>query len=100
MGFLIRTTFWFSLVLLMLPLDTGAGGETISALQTCFAAREAVSDVVGICQRKPEVCETGRAAMHTITVRAREGARIAFEMLDDKSALPDTETTTGGIPAR
>jgi len=48
--------------------------------------------------RKPEVCETGRTAMHTIAVRARETARIAAEMLDsgDGAALPDA-TTTGSV---
>jgi hypothetical protein len=91
MGFLVRMAFWFSLVLLVLPLD--AGGTA-----TFLAAREAVGDVTGICERKPDVCETGKSAMHTVGVRAREAARIAFEMLDDNFGEPDTATTTGGIP--
>lgn len=102
MGFLVKMAFWFSLVLLVLPLNTGEQpGEvpSVGAIQAFLAAREAVGDVTGICERKPDVCETGKSAFHTIGVRAREGARIAFEMLDDKFGEPDTATTTGGIPA-
>ena len=65
MGFLIKMAFWFSLVLLALPLDpAGTNGASVSPIQAFVAAREAVDDVSGICQRKPDVCEVGKAAMH------------------------------------
>jgi hypothetical protein len=83
MGFLIRMAFWFSLVLLALPLDTGTNGQSVSPIQAFFAAREAVDDVSGICERKPDVCEVGKAAMQTIGARARETARIAYGMLEE-----------------
>lgn len=83
MGFLIRMAFWFSLVLLVLPLDTGSNGNSVSPIQAFFAAREAVDDVSGICDRKPGVCEVGKAAMQTIGARARETARIAYEMFEE-----------------
>ena len=84
MGFLIKMAFWFSLVLLVLPLDTSeTTGESVSPIQAFFAAREAVDDVSGICERKPEVCEVGKAAMQTIGARARETARIAYEMIEE-----------------
>ena len=84
MSFLIRMAFWFSLVLLVLPLDTSeTTGESVSPIQAFFAAREAVDDVSGICERKPDVCEVGKAAMQTIGARARETARIAYEMLEE-----------------
>ena len=116
MGFLIRTAFWFSLVLLALPLNTGSdGAPSVGAIQAFMAAREAIGDVSAICERKPDVCVTGKAAMHTVGIRAREAARIAYEVLDknvgDKQPAaaadalasgaqeiaPDTETVTGGI---
>lgn len=101
MGFLIRIAFWFSLVLLLLPLDLGskdAEGNSVSPLQAFLAARDAVGDVAGICERQPGVCETGISAMHTIGVRAREGARIAYELLDQKFGEPDKATQTGSVP--
>ncbi|WP_312795995.1 DUF5330 domain-containing protein [Tianweitania sp.] len=92
MTFLLRMGFWFSLVLLALPF--GFGGENSEALsvgpiQTFFAAKEAMSDVAGLCERKPDVCETGRAAFDTISVRARESARLAIEMVDPE--IPDKQ---------
>jgi hypothetical protein len=101
MGFLIRTAFWFSLVLLMLPLNIGtdaSGRDAVSPLQALLAAREAVGDIAGICERKPEVCETGKSAMHTISTRARETAKIAAEMLDSEGASGTDATATGTIP--
>lgn len=84
MGFLIRSAFWFSLVLLALPINTGKDGEqSVGAVQAFLAAREAVADLSGICERKPDVCETGKSAMHTVGLRAKEAARIAYELLDD-----------------
>ena len=115
MGFLIRMAFWFSLVLLALPLGVGPGEDgqqSVGPIQALFAAREAVGDIAGICERKPDVCETGKSAMHTIGVRARETAKIAAAMLDDtqagdkpangqaiaaQAADPDTSMATGSV---
>lgn len=98
MGFLIRTCFWFSLVLLFLPIAPEEGAETVSPLAALVAARDALGDVSGMCERQPQVCDTGRAALQTITVRARESARIAYQMLGEEPADSDA-ITTGGVPA-
>lgn len=107
MGFLIRCVFWLSLVLLIIPLNVGNGGDkdsqpAVGPIQAFLAARDAVQDVAGICERKPDVCTTGRAALYTIGARAREGARLASEMVDGDepvagAALPDTSLTTGTV---
>ena len=98
MGFLIRCAFWLSLVLLIIPLGGAGGGDTdtVGPIQALSAAREAVGDLSGICERKPDVCLTGKAALHTIGIRAREASRIAFELLDEKVGEPDA-TTTGTV---
>ncbi len=102
MFFLIRMAFWFSLVLLALPFDSGpeaSGTPSVGPVQALVAAREAVGDISGLCERKPDVCETGLSAMQTVTVRAIRTAKFAAEMLDepDSSAQPDTATTTGSV---
>jgi hypothetical protein len=100
MFFLVRTAFWFSLVLLVLPLDAGrAPGSPppVSPIAAISAAREAIGDVAGLCERKPDVCVTGRAAFETIGSRAREGARIAYELLDENFGETDA-TSTGSVP--
>jgi len=109
MGFLFRMAFWFSLVLLALPLRGGDGDDSqpsVGAIQAFLAARDAVGDMSAICERKPDVCETGKSALHTVGIRAREAARIAYELLDSQlgqsttpAAQPDTDTTTASIPA-
>ncbi|WP_292893206.1 MULTISPECIES: DUF5330 domain-containing protein [unclassified Nitratireductor] len=113
MGFIIRSIFWLSLVLLLLPIGgTGSqdSAETpqVGALQALGAAREAITDMVGICERKPEVCATGRAALQTIGARARESARFAYEMLEEPTDTPpeaaasaaSAPLTTGSVPER
>ena len=115
MGFLIKTAFWFSLVLLALPLGAGSdetGQPSVGPLQALSAAREAVGDLAGICKRKPDVCVTGLSAMHTIATRAKETARIAAAMLDDgtapaatvpaeaKADAADAKIVTGSVPAK
>jgi hypothetical protein len=107
MGFLIRMAFWFSLVLLALPLGVGPGEDgqqSVGPIQALFAAREAVGDIAGLCERKPDVCETGKSAMSTISVRAKETARIAAAMIDDKQSgqsgqagAPETKVADGSV---
>jgi hypothetical protein len=85
MGFLIRSAFWLSLLLLIIPFGgtSGSGGD-VDAVEAISAAREAFHDMSGICERKPDVCETAGAALETIGIRAREGAKIAYETLDER----------------
>jgi hypothetical protein len=98
MGFIIRSIFWLSLVLLLIPFGgVGSNGQEdiVSPVEALLAARGAIQDVTGMCERKPEVCETGKAALHTIGVRAREGARIAYEALDSRYGDGTTEIAAG-----
>ena len=99
MFFLMRMTFWFSLVLLMLPFGGGDDGQQVSPLKALMTVREAVGDIAGICERKPDVCETGKSALHTIGVRAKATAKIAYEMLDDQLGEPDSSINTGTVAA-
>lgn len=107
MFFLFRMAFWFSLVLLFLPIwpQGEQGSEPVGAFRTLLAAQEAVSDLAGICERKPDVCETGAKAIETITVRAMESARIAGALLNDsetagQSDAAPTATPPESIPAK
>lgn len=89
MAFLIKSAFWLSLVLLIVPLG-GAGEDEpqVGAIETFLAARAVVTDMANLCERRPQACEVGRSALHTIGVRAREGARIASEMFDGSFGEP------------
>lgn len=108
MGFLLRCAFWFSLVLLFLPLSPSDDGDkpVVSPLEAIVAARDAIGDLSGMCEREPEVCQTGRAAIQTIGVRARETARIAYELLEktpeggEAPTDPDPSISTGAVVPR
>lgn len=96
MSFILRLCFWFGLVLLLIPAGTlGTHDEqnAIGPIQAANAAREAFSDTMAICQRKPDVCVTAKAALHTITGRAKDAARIALEYLNEGT----DKTATGSI---
>lgn len=98
MGFIIRSVFWLSLVLLLIPFGTsGSDGKAdmVSPVEALLAARGALQDITGMCERKPDVCETGKAALHTIGVRAREGARLAYEVLDSRYGDETTDLAAG-----
>ena len=107
MGFIIKSAFWLSLVLLLIPVGGDDTTETVGPIQAFFAAREAVGDIAGMCERKPDVCVTGRLALSTITVRARESARYAMEMLEDEptadapaDVASSDHVTTGTVAPR
>lgn len=104
MWFMIKTTFWFSLVLVTLPFLDQQSRETLSEApplevgQSLAAAMAAIDDIKQICLRKPDICETGGQTFSALGVRAREGARIAYEFLDTKFADGKPELVTGSVP--
>jgi hypothetical protein len=105
MFFLLRTAFWLTLVLVLIPLgsdqeDTSV--ENIDPVSAFLAAQATMSDIGGFCGRNPQACETGGDALTAIGSRARDGARIVYEFLDTQiSEKPESEQlVTGSTPAQ
>lgn len=100
MGFLIKTAFWLSLVLLVIPFggkgDDGAQAS-VGPIETFIAAQSVIGDVAGLCERQPETCEFGREALQTIGTRARQGARIAYGLLDEHFSDEEMPIHTGSV---
>lgn len=101
MRFLIKSIFWLTLILILIPFG---GSETegqpeVGPMETFFAAKEALGDVMGICERLPDTCEVGSSIVQTLGIRAREAARMAFTTLDDHFGKEDESINTGAIPA-
>ena len=96
MWFLIKGTFWFSLVLVLLPfLDAESSaklekGPAVELGDTFSAASEAIGYVTAMCLEKPDVCEKGAETFVALGHRAREGARIAYQFLDTQFAEDGT----------
>ena len=81
--FLVRSAFWLSVVILLLPAENGETNDKLSATQTNVTAGEAlvaaqstVSDLSGFCQRNQTACETGKAAVDTFIRKAQYGANL------------------------
>ncbi|MEJ8473921.1 DUF5330 domain-containing protein [Roseibium algae] len=92
MFFLMRTAFWLTLVLVLIPLGSNSdtvSKEKIDPIAAFFAAQETVSDLGGFCNRNPGACETGGNALAAIGAQARDGARIVYEFLDTQVAKND-----------
>lgn len=95
--YIIRTAFWISAVVLLLPAGQDSMSENpaepqhtnVSATQTIGAAVSAVGDIANICERKPEICETGAAAWNVFQRKAQHGASLLYDWVqgsDDASA--------------
>ncbi len=100
MWFLTKFSVVLCLVLLILPIEPEGYRSTVDRVgpvQAAYAVREAWRDTSGLCERRPDVCETGKAAIAMIGVRAREGARMAYEYLDDIVEPQLDEKATGSV---
>jgi hypothetical protein len=102
MWFLIRTSFWFSLVLLALPLGGNADGKGETALgmtDALAAARSAAADLSGLCQRNAGTCETGRKVAGEVARRAQKAAHLAALYIDGETppAKSDDAIETGSV---
>jgi len=89
MFFLLRTAFWLTLVLALIPLGSEQEHTTVEKMDPVsafLAAQATVSDIGGFCGRNPQACETGGNALTAIGSRARDGARIVYEFLDTRNA--------------
>ncbi len=112
MWFLIKGTFWFTVVLLVLPFFVKdeqpapevADTKAVGVADTVTAAIEALGYISGPVRGKAaDVCVKGAETFTALGHRAREGARIAYELLDAQfggSGDPVmTGTIAGPIPA-
>lgn len=100
MFFLIRTAFWLSIVIMLLPtpdsMKTPEPG--IGAAQAVSAASATVSDMGLFCSRQPDACQIGSQALTHFGHKAQASARWLYEKLTSKSA--SEQTGTPATPAK
>ncbi|MCF1492048.1 hypothetical protein GOZ83_21945 [Agrobacterium vitis] len=88
MWFLIKGAFWFTLVLVALsylggaPRDGSASAPQFELANAVSAASGAYDYVSGLCGEKPDVCVKGGQTLQAIGIRAREGALVAYQLLN------------------
>lgn len=109
MWFLIKGSFWFGLVLVLLSLFSSesptrlAGDPQIQFSDAFTVVTGAYDYLTGMCSEKPEVCAKGAETLTALGYRAREGARVAYELLDskfadDKTVAPKLAEATPAAP--
>lgn len=85
--FIVRTAFWLSLVILCLPVgpdDKNPSASIAGAAEAMSVARSAVGDMSKFCERNPGTCDTGNMVVSSFGQKARYGAQIVYQYLDNK----------------
>jgi uncharacterized protein DUF5330 len=87
MFFLIRTAFWLSIVIMLLPTPDSMKTEGgVGATQAISAASATMSDMKQFCIRQPDACEVGAQALTQFGRKAQASAKWIYEFLGDKLA--------------
>ena len=106
MWFLIKGAFWCSMTLVVLsffgsqPTEDTAGGPRLEMGDAIVAATDAYQYLSAICTEKPDVCEKGAETFKLLGERAREGALVAYQILDSQFADDGEQTAAEDKPAR
>ena len=97
MMFLIRTAFWLSVVVLVLPTPESikVPESNIGTTQAVTAASAAVSDMGQFCARQPDACKVGSQALTQFGYKAQASAKWVYEFLTEKLG----PTQTGSVAA-
>jgi hypothetical protein len=98
MFFLLRTAFWLSIVIMLLPTpDSMKTPEGVGAGQAISAASATVSDMKQFCARQPEACEIGSQALVQFGHKAQASAKWVYDFLSEKLG---NEQTAAARPAK
>lgn len=88
MLFLLRTAFWLTIIVLLLPTDEQQRNEVYGTAQA------AVHDVVTFCDRNPETCAKGKDAFAVFVQKAQFGARMLMDLIggnQNAETMPSSE---------
>jgi hypothetical protein len=93
MLFLIRTAFWLTIIVLLLPTDEQQRNEVYGTAQA------AVHDVATFCDRNPETCARGKDAFGVLVQKAQFGARMLMDLIDGNDETGEYEEPESGMPS-
>ena len=96
--FFIRTVFWVSLIVLILPIDKTETDATVTQSVSTAGAIEiasgAISDLASFCGRNPETCEKGREFANAFGVKAVHASGLLYKFLDEQFADKTAEAAS------
>ena len=97
MRFILRTTFWLGVVLILLSSGSSqpVTKPQVSASEAIAAAEGVVADIQQFCERQQQTCVVASRTAITLGQRAQAGAKTLFQSLsarfgsnEPKSAQP------------
>jgi hypothetical protein len=96
--FLLRSAFWLTIVILLIPADPQSGeAPRVTVVNALMAAQATLADLGGFCDRNPDVCITGSAAIDVFTEKAGNGVEMIYQYFgetgDDADGNRGTLTT-------
>lgn len=99
MWFLIKGSAYFGLGLVALSYfsahsDEANGPQPFEMGSAIAAATGAYDYVSSLCVEKPDVCIKGAETFTALGYRAKEGARVAYELLDKSLADDGAKTAS------
>lgn len=85
MSFLIKTSFWLALILLVLPVNREEAGiaQGPGMFESFAAMQSVVADMRGFCARNPQTCDTGAATVDVLRQKAVYSAGVVQGWLAD-----------------
>ncbi len=102
MFFLLRTAFWLSLVLILLPSGSSQrapASNDVAATDAISAASATVGDLRQFCARQPDACTVGSHVATQLGYKAQAGAKMLYDFLTEALA-PHETGSIGGSDAR
>jgi hypothetical protein len=93
MMFLLRTAFWVSVALALLPSfvpkEAASVSPEVGATDAMTAASATVADLSGFCERRPDACAAGLQFANAFGQRAQAGAKILYDWVGEKAGKTD-----------
>lgn len=90
MFFLLRMTFWISLVMVLMPSGAKQSAAVthaaVGAGDALAVASSNVPDMRHFCSRQPAACAIGSQAVTTFGQRAQAGAKMISDFLTERTA--------------
>jgi len=89
MMFLLRTAFWATVALALVPSFAPKQASTVpvvdaGAVNAMSAASATFADLSGLCLRRPDACTAGTQAVTAFGQRIRAGTTILYELVSDR----------------
>src|SRR5215470_869069 len=88
MMFLLRTAFWATVALALVPSFAPKQASPVpveaGAVNAMSAASATFADLSGLCQRRPDACTAGTQAVTVFGQRIRAGTTILYGLVSDR----------------